>query len=74
MMDILPSLGVAVVMAIPVLFMNDIPLTSYFIFPLQLVTGAAVWLLVSERIHLPEYVELMTIAKQYIFGSKFNNK
>ena len=63
--DILPSLGVAATMAVPVLLMNYIPLQAWLLFPLQVVAGAAVWLLVSERLRLPEYKELKNITTQY---------
>jgi len=72
--DILPSLGVAATMAVPMVLMNNIPLQAWLLFPLQVLSGATLWLFVSERLRLPEYVELKTIARQYIFGSKIINK
>ena len=60
--DILPSLGVAATMAVPVLMMNNIPIQPWLLFPLQVVIGVIIWLLISERLHLPEYVELKSIA------------
>lgn len=56
--DILPSLGVAAIMAATILLMNSIPLPPWGLFPLQIVAGITVWLFVNERLQLPEYMEL----------------
>ena len=64
--DILPSMGVSATMALPILIMNSIPLQAWLLFPLQVVAGGGLWLLISERIHLSEYVELKNITNKYI--------
>lgn len=64
--DILPSLGIAITMAIPVFAMNYIHLNSFILLPLQIVVGAAITLGICEAIKLPEYLELRGIAMPII--------
>lgn len=59
--DILPSLGVAVVMAIPVLAMSFIPLNAFVLLPMQVVVGAIIVFAICEKTHLPEYIEIKNI-------------
>ena len=59
--DILPSFGVAVAMAIPVFLISFIPITPYILFPLQIIVGALLTILICERFKLPEYIELKGI-------------
>ena len=64
--DILPSFGVAVVMAIPVYAMSFIPLNPFILLPLQIVAGAIITISICEVIKLPEYIELKGIAMPII--------
>ena len=59
--DILPSFGVALTMAIPVFLLSFIPASPYIIFPFQIIVGAIVTILISEKLNLPEYHELKGI-------------
>lgn len=59
--DILPSLGIAIAMAIPVYLMELIPISAYILFPLQLIVGTLLTILMCEKVHLPEYQELKGI-------------
>lgn len=59
--DILPSFGVAVAMAIPVFLISFIPITPYILFPLQIIVGAFLTILICERFLLPEYIEIKEI-------------
>ena len=59
--DILPSLWVSLIMAIPVLAMSFIPLNHFVLFPLQVVVGTAIVIVVCERFQLPEYLEIKNI-------------
>ena len=60
--DILPSLGVALAMAVPVYAMSFIPLNPFILLPLQIVVGAIITISICEVTKLPEYIELKGIA------------
>lgn len=64
--DILPSFGVAVVMAVPVYAMSFIPLNPFILLPLQIVAGAIITISICEATKLPEYIELKGIAMPII--------
>lgn len=64
--DILPSFGVAMIMAVPVFAMSYIPMSSYLLLPLQIVAGATITITVCEATKLPEYLELKSIVKPMI--------
>lgn len=59
--DIIPSLGVALVMALPVYAMSYIPLNHWFLLPLQIVVGAIITIFICEKFKLPEYHEIKGI-------------
>ena len=65
--DILPSLGLAALMAVPMLLMDYIPLPVWLLFPLQVAAGIAIWVLISERLQLPEYMELKAMGRSLKF-------
>lgn len=65
-MDILPSLGVAVAMAVPVFAMNLIPINKFILLPLQILTGTVMTIAVCETAKLPEYMELRGIVNSLI--------
>ena len=60
--DILPSLGVAVAMAIPVAAMSYIPLNAFILLGLQVIVGAIIVIGICEITKLPEYIEIKSIA------------
>lgn len=64
--DILPSLGVALAMAVPVYAMSFIPLNPFILLPLQIVVGAVITLVICEATKLPEYMELKGIVNSLI--------
>lgn len=64
--DILPSLGVAIMMAIPVLAMSYIPLNPFVLLPLQILTGAGIVIAICEKSNLTEYLEIKGIAMPLI--------
>lgn len=64
--DILPSLGVALAMAVPVFAMSFIPISSFIILPLQIIVGAGITIGICEASKLPEYMELKDIAMPVI--------
>jgi len=64
--DILPSFGVAIIMAIPVFAMSFIPMNPFLLLPLQIVVGIAITIGVCEVTKLPEYFEIKGIAMPII--------
>lgn len=64
--DILPSFGVAITMAIPVFLMSFIPISPYILFPLQIIVGAILTILICKKLNLSEYHELKGIVLQAI--------
>lgn len=65
-MDILPSFFVAVIMAVPVYIISYLPLPSYILFPIQIISGAIIVITICELKKLPEYIELKNIVSPYI--------
>ena len=59
--DILPSFGVAILMAIPVYGMGFIPLNPFILFPLQILIGAIITVTICEKMKLQEYFEIKNI-------------
>lgn len=66
--DIAPSYGVALFVAVAVYFLKYLPLSYWFVLPLQIAVGGAVLFLICEKTKLEEYVEV----KEIIVG--FYNK
>lgn len=64
--DILPSLGVALIMALPVFLMSFIPMNEFILLPLQIFVGVAIIITICETTKLPEYLELKGIAMPII--------
>lgn len=64
--DILPSLGVAVGMAIPVWAMTLVPINAFILLPLQIVVGVVIVIAICETKKLPEYIEIKGIAMPFI--------
>lgn len=59
--DILPSLGVAVAMAIPVFAISLIPMNPFILLLLQIVLGGIITITICEVTKLPEYSEIKGI-------------
>lgn len=64
--DILPSILVAITMAIPVYAMSYLPVTAYVLFPLQIIAGAFFVIATCEVKRLPEYLEIKGIVMPMI--------
>ena len=64
--DILPSFGIAILMALPVYAISFIPVSPYVVLPIQIVVGGGLTLLLCNLFKLPEYYETRDIALQYI--------
>lgn len=67
--DILPSFGIAMVMGVVVFSMSFLPISPFVLFPIQVFTGAALAIGLFKKFELTEYIEIETIAKDYL--SKF---
>lgn len=63
--DVAPSYLVAFFMALAVYFFKYLPLNYWIVLPLQIIVGVSVFFLICERIKLPEYIEVKSIAKEY---------
>ena len=64
--DVLPSYGVALVVAISVWFFKYLPLSNWIILPLQIVTGVIVFFVVCRLAKLEEYEEAKQMLVPYI--------
>lgn len=60
--DVAPSYGLSVVLALSVYFFKYLPISNWFILPIQLVVGTAVIFCLCESTKTDEYVELKGIA------------
>lgn len=60
--DIVPSYGVALVIALAVYFLKYLPLSHWIVLPMQIAVGILVFFAVCEAIKLSEYIEIKNIA------------
>ncbi len=60
--DILPSFCVAMSMALVIYAMSYIPISSFLLFPLQILAGAVITVALCKIVKLPEYMEIESIA------------
>lgn len=71
--DILPSFGIAVIMAIITYLVSLLPLSPFILLPLQIIVGAVITIVLCDIIKPEEYKELKSIAlsaKQKLTGNK----
>lgn len=59
--DVVPSYGVAFIVALAVYFLKYLPISNWAILPIQIVTGAIVLFVVCETSRLTEYIEIKQI-------------
>lgn len=64
--DIIPSFGVAVTMAVPVFALSFIPINPFLLLPLQIVVGATITIAICEATRLPEYLEIKGVVMPII--------
>lgn len=64
--DILPSFGVAVIMAVVTYLVSLLPLSPFVLLLLQIIVGAVITIVICEVTKLPEYLELKGIAMPVI--------
>lgn len=68
--DVLPSLGIALLMAIPVFLLSYTPFRPFLQLILQVIVGALIVIITCELLKLPEYCEIKNIVEQYIIKLK----
>ncbi len=64
--DVLPSYGLAFIIALCVYFFKYLPISSFIILPIQIIVGAVVFFIISESLRIPEYIELKGIVTSYL--------
>lgn len=64
--DVMPSYGVAFLIAIVVYYLKYLPLSYWAIWPMQIILGAVVFVIVCEITKLPEYMEVKNMVKVFI--------
>jgi len=60
--DILPSFGIAVMMAMVTYAISLLPLSPFILLPVQIIAGAVVTLALCEHFKRPEYLEIKSMA------------
>ena len=61
--DVVPSYGVAFMVAFPIYYMKNLPISNWIILPSQIIVGSSILYLVCETLKLPEYLEVKDIFK-----------
>ncbi len=64
--DILPSFGIALAMGLTVYAMSYISVSPFLLFPLQILAGAFITIVLCRITKLPEYQEIESIASDFI--------
>ena len=65
--DILPSFGIAVIMAIATYAVSLLPLSPFILLPIQIAVGAVITYGLCEWLKRPEYLEIKSMALSVIF-------
>lgn len=63
--DIIPSYGVAIVVALSVFFIKYLPISNWIILPIQILVGIMVFFIICETMKLSEYMEVKMIVLGY---------
>lgn len=71
LVDIAPSYGVAIIIALCVFFFKYLPVSYWIILPIQIIVGIGVFIIICEITQMEEYVEVKQMAIKSI--SKINN-
>lgn len=70
--DVAPSYGIAIFVSFSVYFLKYMPISLWFILPMQIVTGVLAFLVICHFTKSEEYSMVLSILKPYIL--KFGNK
>ena len=72
--DIVPSYGIASLIAVSVYFLKFLPLSYWVILPMQIAVGAGVFFFVCRVLKVEEYQEIKNIATEYLKKIKEKKK
>lgn len=64
--DVAPSYGLAFIVALSVYFFKFLPISNWIILPIQISVGATVFFVICEHTQMEEYVEVKSMATQYL--------
>ncbi len=64
--DILPSFGISFIMALMVYAISFVPVSPFILFPLQVLAGAFITIILCKITKLPEYKEIEGIALNFL--------
>jgi len=70
--EIVPSYGLAFLIAISVFFFKYLPISNWIILPIQIVVGSTVFFVFCEKTQMEEYLEVKSMVKQYLTKKKNN--
>ena len=70
--DILPSLGIAVIMSVITYSVSLLPLSPFILLPIQIATGAAITIALCEHFKQPEYLEIRSMTLSVLHKLKKN--
>lgn len=70
--DILPSFGIAVIMAVVTYSISLLPMLPFILLPIQIVAGAGITIALCERFKQPEYLEIRSITFRILHKLKKN--
>ena len=65
--DLTPSLMLSLIMAIPVYFMNEIPIHPLYVIILQILTGAIIYISLSAVFKLESFLFTWQTIRSYLF-------
>lgn len=70
--DVIPSYGIATLLAISVWFFKYLPISNWFILPIQIIVGVFVFLMICRITKLPEYEEAKGMVLPFLNKFKRN--
>lgn len=70
--DVMPSYGIATLLAVSVWFFKYLPISNWFILPIQIIVGVFVFLVICRITKLPEYEEAKGMVQPFLNKFKRN--
>ncbi len=64
--DVVPSYGLGLAVAMTVFFLKYLPISNWFILPIQVIVGVGLLLVICEITQMSEYLEIRNIAKGFL--------
>ncbi len=64
--DVAPSYGIAVLIALSVWFFKYLPISNWFILPIQIAMGGTVFIVICKLLRMEEYEEVKEMVKPFI--------